>query len=358
MPVPRKLQITYRDPLQVEAEKGVNFIEAWKNQIEIFSARSGVLAPMKLISIVLPVHNEEKNIPLIYQQLNQELSAIQGKYVFEYIFVDDGSSDDSMRELEKFALQDPSVKVLSFSRNFGHQMAITAGYDHAKGDAVICMDSDLQHPPRVIPRLIEKWESGSDVVYTMRRESKSASFFKRYTTSIFYSLINKISHTKINKNAADFRLLSRHALQAFLKIRERDRFVRGLVGWIGFKSDVVEYEANDRIHGKTKYSAYKMLRFAMDAITSFSGMPLRFSFFVGMFIAITSFLYGLYLIIQYVFFDAQYVAGWPSILVSVLFLGGIQLVSVGILGEYIYRIFNETKGRPLYIIDKSFNTNI
>jgi len=312
---------------------------------------------MKTISIILPVFNEEENVPLVYGQLKEAIREAKDKYLFEFIFVDDGSSDNSFLVLEKIASLDKDVKIISFSRNFGHQMVLTAGYDHSTGDAIICLDSDLQHPPKIIPLLLEKWEKGKNIVYTIRKENERTPLFKKYTANFFYYLINKISKTRINKNAADYRLMSREALDAFLKLREKDRFIRGMIGWLGFETDYVEYEVCDRAHGKSKYSLLKMLQLATDAITSFSGMPLRLSFIAGMFVALSSFFYGIYLVVASSFFHVQYVSGWASVLVSILFLGGIQLISIGILGEYIYRIFNEIKNRPLYIINKKLNIN-
>jgi dolichol-phosphate mannosyltransferase len=309
----------------------------------------------KLISIVLPTYNEELNIPIISEEIKKVFSFLP-KYDYELIFVNDGSRDNSLFELEKAAKNNNKIKVISFSRNFGHQLALTAGYDYSKGDAVICMDSDLQHPPELIPELIKQWEDGYDIVYTIRYSKNKIPLFRRWISDFFYYLINTISDTKINQNAADFRLISRSALDEFLKMRETNRFLRGMVGWIGFKTTSVEYEVKKRIHGKSSYSTYRLLKFAIDAITSFSGAPLRFSFLFGLITAFLSFIYGSYLIGLYLFGE-NYVSGWLSVLVSILFLGGIQLVFIGIVGEYIYKIYSEIKGRPLYVIDKKININ-
>lgn len=311
----------------------------------------------QLISVVIPAYNEEKNISLVAEKLLGVAKQISNHFDMEIIFVDDGSNDNSFDELARLCGQNAALKALSFSRNFGHQIALTAGFDYAGGDAVICMDSDLQHPAELIPTLIKKWEEGNDIVYTIRKDNSSISFVKRYGDIFFYWLINKVSNTPINRNAADYRLMSRKALNEFLKLRERDRFIRGMTSWIGFKSTAVEYEVGRRIHGKSKYSAWKLLKFAANAITSFSGAPLRTSLVAGSIIAGFAFVYGVYLLIQSLFFGTVFIPGWPSLIISVLFLGGVQLISVGILGEYIYRIFNESKKRPLYIVEKTINLN-
>lgn len=308
----------------------------------------------QLISVVLPVFNEKKNITPIAEKI-MSIFHDHISYDFEIIFVDDGSSDDSQEELVALGKKYHNVKSLRFSRNFGHQIALTAGLDHAKGDAVICMDSDFQHPPELIPSLIAKWESGYDTVYTIRKDNENTSRLNRITGTFFYWFINKISHTPINRNAADYRLMNRRALNEFLKLRERDRFIRGMVNWVGFKMTTVEFDLEKRIHGKSKYSLGKQIFFALNGITSFSGAPLRLPFVMGLVIVAGSFIYALYLTIKTLFFHAQYPDGWLTIFVSVLFFGGLQLVFIGVLGEYVYRIYNETKQRPLYIIDTSIN---
>lgn len=309
----------------------------------------------KLVSVVIPAFNEERNIPLVAERLLKMARLVGDRYDFEIIFVNDGSRDNSLAELENLCRESKVIKAVSFSRNFGHQIALTAGYDFAKGDTVICLDADLQQPPELIPKLLAEWEKGNDIVYTIRKNNESLSFFKRGTASLFYYLINKVSNTPINRNAADFRLMSRRALDKFLKMRERDRFIRGMVNWIGFKSSSVEYEVQKRLHGKSTYSMFNLLRFAANAVTSFSGAPLRTIFVFGSLVALFSFIYAVYLVISLFFFKAQHPAGWPSLIIAVLFLGGVQLISVGILGEYIYRVFNEVKQRPLYIVDKTLN---
>jgi dolichol-phosphate mannosyltransferase len=309
----------------------------------------------KLISIVLPVYNEEQNIPLILAKISDIFVTQLKQYDYEIICVDDGSQDNSFKVLTQFANTNKHVKVLSFSRNFGHQLAITAGYDYANGDAVICMDSDLQQPPELISQMLTKWEEGFDIVYTTRHSSSKQSLLKTVIPAFFYFLINLISKTKINKNAADFRLISRNALNEFLQLREANRFIRGMVSWVGYKTTTIDYEVKARMHGKSSYSVSRLITFAIDAITSFSGTPLRFAFMSGLTIATLSFFVIIYYMIEYIFFNARYMAGWLSVWISILFLGGIQLIFIGIVGEYIYKIYIEVKNRPLYIVNKTLN---
>lgn len=307
-----------------------------------------------LISVVIPAYNEDKNIPIISSKIIEIFKQNQ-KYDFEILFIDDGSTDNSYLELIKLGKIHKNIRAICFSKNFGHQIALTAGLEHSKGDAVICMDSDLQHPPEAIPLLLEKWEKGFDIVYTVRKDNNNTPLFKRIIDPFFYWLINKISNTTINKNSADYRLMGRKALNELLKMKEKDRFIRGMVNWIGFKTSSVEFSVAKRLHGKSKYSFNKLISFGFNAVTSFSGAPLRFSLIAGVFIALSSMIYGTYLIIESVFLKSKFPEGWLTILVCILFLGGLQLIFIGILGEYIFRIYNETKNRPLYIIDQTIN---
>lgn len=309
----------------------------------------------KFISVISPLYNEEGNVMDFWERLIKVCKTLNSRYNFEFIFVDDGSKDKTVEKLEILCSQNENVKVISFSRNFGHQIALTAGYDFASGDAVICIDGDLQQPPEIIPEMILKWENGNELVYTIRKETKSISLFKKFATSLFYWFISRISNIPIDKNVADFRLMSRKMLDEFLKLRERDRFIRGMVNWLGFKRDSIEYIAEERKHGKSKYSFFKLISFALNAITSFSGAPLRSAFILGFIIAILSFCYGFYMMLKAIVFDASFPPGWLSVLVSILFLGGIQLIFIGVLGEYIYKMFDESKKRPLYVINKRIN---
>ena len=298
----------------------------------------------KLLSIVIPCFNEESNI----EQLINELVPVLKNLNYEIIFVDDGSKDNTFLLIKNISGKNKNITGISLSRNFGHQVAIMAGMQQSKGDVVIMMDADLQHPPQIIPQLIAEYEKGFDIVNTKRLETKGESAFKKLTSKSFYSLINFLSDVKIEPASADFRLMSRKAVDAFLQFEEKDRFTRGLISWMGFKQSIIEYNASSRFAGKSKYTFKKMFRFGMDGITSFSTKPLRISFYTGFIVFFIGIAYSIYAIIKNIL--GETVPGWTSILVSVLIIGGIQLLSVGIIGEYIARIFNETKARPLYFI--------
>jgi dolichol-phosphate mannosyltransferase len=299
-----------------------------------------------LLSIVVPCFNEGKNIEQLYNQILPVLNNICSHY--EIIFVDDGSKDNTFGVIKEIAEKNKNVIGLSLSRNFGHQVAIMAGLQHSKGDLVAMMDADMQHPPEIIPQLILEYEKGFDIVNTKRIDSNDTGFFKKISSGCFYRIINFLSDVKIEPAAADFRLMTRKAVNAFLQLEEKDRFTRGLVGWMGFKQSIVEYHASSRFAGKSKYTFKKMFRFGMDGVTSFSSKPLRISFYAGFIVFLAGLIYALYAIVQNI--KGETVQGWTSILVSVLIIGGIQLLSLGIIGEYIARIFNEAKARPLYFI--------
>ncbi|MFA5149986.1 MAG: glycosyltransferase family 2 protein [Candidatus Omnitrophota bacterium] len=300
-----------------------------------------------LVSIVIPVYNEQENLPVLYSRLKDVFN--KSSYVYEMIFVDDGSRDDSWASIESLCAKDSAVKGLKFSRNFGHQCALTAGMDYASGDAVITMDADLQHPPDMLPQLIQKWEEGYDIVYTIRKKNKDSGLLKNIFSNYFYTVINKLACINIPAGTADFRLLGRNVVNSFKDIHERTRFLRGLVSWVGYKSISLPYIANERYLGKSKYSFRKMAAFAIAAITSFSSFPLYVSSFLGLAIASISFCYGIYAIYGKLFTD-RVIPGWTSVFVSILFLGGIQLIAIGVLGEYLARVYEEVKQRPLYLI--------
>lgn len=301
------------------------------------------------LSIIIPVCNEEGNLKALYDRLTKVLKPLGLSY--EMIFVDDGSQDASLEVLAGLNQKDGNVKVISFSKNFGHMFALSAGIDHAQGEAVIMLDADLQHPPELIPELVKRWQGGAQVVNTLRKETKGAGLVKKITSAGFYWLINKIAKIDLKPSAADYRLLDRSVVDTLKGIKERSRFLRGLISWVGYKQEFVPYEADARTRGKSKYSVSKMMAFAMDGITSFSSLPLRLASYLGLFIVFISFLYILYAL--YIrFFTDQAIAGWTSVLVAVLFIGSIQLIFLGVIGEYLSRIFQETKQRPLYIIKK------
>ncbi|HNZ27480.1 MAG TPA: glycosyltransferase family 2 protein [Spirochaetota bacterium] len=300
------------------------------------------------VSVVIPSYNEEQNIPV----LAQSLSGILEKYPdYEIIFVNDGSSDKTLDNIKKTRESNDKIHYVSFSRNFGHQNALRAGLDAAKGDCIVSMDADMQHPPEIIPDLIDKWLEGWDIVYTIREDSKKLSFFKRKSASMFYGIINKLANLQIEKGAADFRLLDRKVVDALKLFRERSIFYRGIISWMGFKQLGIRYKPADRLYGESKYTLKKMFAFALNGITSFSVVPLHISTVLGIIISILSFAYGLYSIIIKIFTNKT-ISGWTSIMVGIFFLGGIQLIMLGIIGEYIGKLFIEIKGRPSYIVEE------
>ncbi len=302
----------------------------------------------RLLSIVVPVFNESEGINIFYKRLRDTLTSLNS-YSSEIIFVEDGSSDDSYQKLVDLANTDPQVKIVKFSRNFGHQMAITAGIDIANGDACVVIDADLQDPPEVIRSFIEKWEQGYDIVYGVRKKREGETKLKLLTASIFYRLLKRLTKIDIPTDVGDFRLISRRGMDEFKKLEERDRFVRGLVSWIGFKQMGVYYLRDKRYAGNTKYPYRKMFKFAIDGVTSFSMTPLKLSSLLGYFTSTIAFIYASVVFVQKVM--GYTVQGWATIMVGILFLGGVQLICLGIIGEYIGRIFNEIKQRPKYIVE-------
>jgi len=299
-----------------------------------------------MISIVIPAYNEAGNIGPIAQRVSKVL---ENSGPYEIIFIDDGSRDETLAEIIKTRSRIENIKYISFSRNFGHQKALKAGLDHARGDCVISMDADLQHPPELLTRLIKEWHNGYEVVYTIRVDSTNTAFIKRWSSRLFYKVINLLSNVNIPLGAADFRLLDRKVVDEVKKFKENWLFIRGIVAWIGFNQTSVEYLVNSRNRGLTKYSASRMLALAVNGITSFSILPLRISILLGLAFSVGSFFYAIYAIYTKVFNNAV-IQGWTSILLSVLFLGGIQLISLGVIGEYLGKMFIETKNRPTYII--------
>ncbi len=300
------------------------------------------------LSIVVPCYNEESNIAKLFNELNKVINTLD--FSCEVIFVDDGSKDDTFKEIEKISLTNNYVSGICLSRNFGHQIALLAGLEKSSGDIVITIDGDLQHPPEVIPELIQKYQEGYDIVNTRRIDDESTSFFKKKTSKWFYAFINMLSDVKVEPFGADFRLMSRETVDAFLSIKEHDRFTRGLVSWIGFNQGVVEYKANPRFSGKSSYTLKKMIKLAINGITTMSSKPLRISLYLGLIFFVTGIIYAFFILSNY--FSGLNVEGWTSILITILILGGIQLLIMSIIGEYVSRIFNETKSRPLYLIKK------
>jgi len=299
-----------------------------------------------LISAVIPCFNESKVIDMFYPELKRVLQTLKD-LEYEIIFVDDGSTDDTLAQLNRIAQNDLCVRVCSLSRNFGHQIAITAGLDSAKGDAVITMDADLQHPPELIPQMINKWKEGYDIVSGLRNSTEGVSCFKKMTSNGFYFILNLLSETRIPPGAADFNLLSRRAYMALRSMPERHRFLRGMTSWVGFNRAFLPYSEPKRAAGESKYTVLKMITLALDGISSFSAAPLRIATKLGLAITLFGMLFLLYMLGRYLWGDT--VRGWPSLIGVTLILGGFNLVSIGLVGQYLARVFEEVKGRPMYI---------
>ena len=298
-------------------------------------------------SIVAPVFNEEETLPEFYRRIFAVVQELDS--AAELLLIDDGSTDNSLALMQELQAQESFVRILSFSRNFGHQVAITAGIDYAKGDAVIVIDSDLQDPPEVIHELVSKWKAGAELVLAVRSARRGESWFKRATASFFYRLIDRLTDLHIPKDSGDFRLMDRKVVQALRKVREQHRFMRGLSVWVGFKRDEVVYVRDERFAGRSKYPLSRMLRFATDGITSFSHVPMQLAMTLGFFFAGVALL-GIPAIIALRFSGNREFFGQATTLVSVLLLGGVQLICLGIIGEYLGRIYNEVRRRPLYLI--------
>jgi dolichol-phosphate mannosyltransferase len=297
-----------------------------------------------LLSVVAPVYNEEGTLEQFYGRVCDALEGVH----FEIVLVDDGSSDSSADILERMAVTDPRLRVVFLSRNFGHQTALTAGLDHARGDAVVMLDADLQDPPELIPLMLDRWREGCDVVYAVREQRAGESRFKLTTARWFYKLFDKLAQVELEHNSGDFRLLDRQALDALLSMRERNRFLRGMTVWVGYTQAAVPYKRDPRYAGETKYTLSRMLKFSLDAISSFSHRPLQLATLLGFLISTLAFVaipvvIGLRL-------AHSYLPGFGTITIAVLLLGGIQLIAIGIIGEYVGRIYDEVKGRPLYLV--------
>jgi dolichol-phosphate mannosyltransferase len=299
-----------------------------------------------LISVVIPIFNELAIIPELHRRLTATMSALPDDY--ELVFVNDGSRDGSREALRRLAEEDPRSRFIDLSRNFGHQIAITAGMDYAQGDAVVVIDADLQDPPEVIPDLIGKWKDGYDVVYAVRERREGDTLFKRATAAAFYRLIQRITNVEIPVDTGDFRLMSRRAVDGLRRVKEKNRFIRGLVAWLGFRQTGVRFVRHERFAGETKYPLRKMLKFAFDGITSFSFLPLQLATYFGFVVSAASFV-GLLYVVYLRLFTSATILGWASLMAAILFLGGVQLITIGIIGEYIGRIYDEVKQRPLYL---------
>jgi dolichol-phosphate mannosyltransferase len=310
---------------------------------------SNVTRSLELLSVVAPVYNEEAIVDQFYARICAALEGLP----FEIVLVDDGSTDRTPIVLDQLAAADPRVRVVFLSRNFGHQTALTAGLDHASGDAVVMLDSDLQDPPELIPRMLDHWQAGCDVVYAVREYREGESRFKLTTARWFYALFDKLAQVELQHNSGDFRLLDRHPLDALLSMRERNRFLRGMTVWVGYRQAAVPYRRDARYAGETKYTLSKMLRFSLDAISSFSHRPLQLAMLLGFLISTLAFVAIPVVIVLRIV--GSYLPGFGSITIAILLLGGIQLIALGIIGEYVGRIYDEVKGRPLYLVRTRLN---
>lgn len=303
-------------------------------------------------SIIVPVYNEEEVVLECYRRLTEVMQ--QTGETYELIFVNDGSRDRTASIVSQLCSSDQSVKMIDFSRNFGHQIAITAGMDNASGEAIVVIDADLQDPPELILQMIEKWNEGYDVVYATRAERKGETGFKKWSASLFYRTLNKLSDIDIPLDTGDFRLIDRKVCEAMKSLKESNRFVRGLVSWVGFRQTSISYVREERFAGETKYPLKKMLRFASDALIAFSLKPLRLASVLGSFVSLFSFVFLIWVVGQKLL-NFNTTPGWASILACVLFLNGIMLIILGVLGEYVGRIYDEVKGRPLYLVQEKRN---
>jgi dolichol-phosphate mannosyltransferase len=304
---------------------------------------------LELLSVVAPIYNEEATLEKFYTRVCDALEGVP----FELVLVDDGSSDSSATRLESLASEDDRVRVVFLSRNFGHQTALTAGLDHARGSAVVMLDADLQDPPELIPRMLDHWRAGCDVVYAVREQREGESWFKLATARWFYRLFDRLAQVELQHNSGDFRLLDRQPLDALLSMRERSRFLRGMTVWVGYRQAAVPYRRDARYAGETKYTISKMLRFSLDAVSSFSHRPLQLATLLGFLISTLAFI--AIPVVVGLRIAGSYLQGFSTVTIAVLLLGGIQLIAIGIIGEYVGRIYDEVKGRPLYLVRSRLN---
>lgn len=303
------------------------------------------------ISVVVPLYNEEPNIDYLFERLEGVLKRFNTTY--EIVCVNDGSKDNTLNCLVEHHYRNPAIKVVNLSRNFGKEIALTAGLDHARGAAVVPIDADLQDPPELIEELVAKWREGYDVVYATRRSRRGETWFKRFTAKSFYQVIDNISGVPIPRNTGDFRLLDRRVVDAIKQVPERTRFMKGLFAWVGYKQTSVLFDREPRLKGATKWNYWRLWNFAIDGITSFSLLPLKVWGYLGLIISSLSFIYATFLIIRTLIFGIDW-PGYASIMVAVLFMGGIQLLTLGIIGEYLGRVYEEVKGRPLYLVRECY----
>ena len=302
----------------------------------------------KLVTIIIPAYNEEKVLPKLFIRLDK-LSQNESNYLFEFLFINDGSKDSTMKLISEKSTIDNRISYINLSRNFGKERAMLAGFDYAKGDAIVIIDADLQDPPELIPNMISLWEEGYDDVYAKRESREGETWLKKATSKWFYSILDKISSIEIQRDTGDFRLLDRRAVEALKTLRESNRYTKGMFSWVGFKKKEITYKRDPRAAGETKWNYFKLFNLAIEGITSFTTSPLRISFIFGLLISIVAFFWILYLLIRPLF-GVPTGGGYSSLMSVILFLGGVQLLAIGIIGEYIGRIFIETKNRPVYLI--------
>ena len=305
---------------------------------------------MKKISILIPAFNEQEVLEPLYQRLGK-LANDNKSYDFEFLFVNDGSKDKTISIIKDYADQDDRVSYVDLSRNFGKEIAMIAGLDHATGDATVIIDADLQDPPELIPKMIKYWEDGYQDVYAKRNSRAGESWLKKASSKLYYRLLQRATNIPIQQDTGDFRLLDRACVDALKEIRESQRYTKGMFSWIGFKKKEITYDRDPRAAGQTGWSYSKLINFAIDGLTSFTTAPLRISSIFGIIVSVVAFIYIIYLVFRTIFFGTD-LAGYPSMMAVILFLGGLQLLSLGIIGEYIGRIFNETKKRPLYFVQE------
>ena len=309
---------------------------------------------MKKISVIIPMYYEEEVAEECYKRMTSVLQNIEN-YDYEIICINDGSRDKTLSILENLAIRDKRLKVLSFSRNFGHQCAVTAGLKYVTGDAIVIIDADLQDPPELIPEMLKLWEAGNDVIYGKRKTRDGESVFKLFTAKIFYKTLNALSDVEIPKDTGDFRLVDRKVVDTINSLPEHNKFLRGLFSWVGYKQIPFQYERKERFAGKTKYPLKKMLKLASDGIISFSTKPLKIVGGLGILSIVISFILLIYALISYIFKLNNLSAGWTSLMLGITFFAGVQLLSLWIMSEYIARIYDESKKRPQYIVDKKIN---
>lgn len=308
---------------------------------------------MKLISILIPAYNEELVLDKLFTRL-ANLANDTKNYDFEFLFVNDGSRDKTLEIIKGYAETDPRVSFINFSRNFGKEIGMIAGLDHVQGDATVIIDADLQDPPELIPEMIKLWEEGYDDIYARRRTREGESWLKKFTSKAYYKTLQSVTHVPIQEDTGDFRLLDRRVVDAITQFRDSQRNAKAIFSWVGFHKKEILYDRDPRAAGETKWNYVKLVNLALDGITSFTTAPLRISTYVGALVSFATFVYLIFLVFRTIFFGTD-LAGYPSMMAVILFLGGVQLLSLGIIGEYVGRIFNETKQRPLYLIEEYHN---